>query len=283
MNTLRQRSLTALVVVVVVAILTLIHPYTYYGLVTALQAGCLWEYLLLIRPFQQLLRWQQQATLVICLSSGCGLHIAAWGLSHGPALARMLPWLMVPLFLLAITNWDRKNLYTALRNVLLPFLGLLYIPVTLLACYILTWQPSLPDWFPDRAVYPMSVIVLIWINDTGAYFAGSLWGRRPLAPSISPAKSWEGFFGGLLLTLTASVGLSSFIPSFCLMQSLGLGTVLVLAATAGDLLESKIKRLSGVKDSGTFLPGHGGLLDRFDSWLIAMPVAAAYFCLALPN
>lgn len=123
------------------------------------------------------------------------------------------------------------------------------------------------------------VFALLWINDSGAYIVGSLTGRHKLCPSISPNKTWEGFFGGIVITILGAFLLFKLCPSFFGMEYYGVGMWMILAVstcifgTIGDLLESKIKRFYGVKDSGHWIPGHGGILDRIDSFLIAFPAA----------
>ena len=123
------------------------------------------------------------------------------------------------------------------------------------------------------------IFVMLWLNDSGAYITGSLMGRHKLCPKISPKKTWEGFIGGVVITLAGTWALAAYCPSFFGMEQFGIVTWLLLAVVAcifgtlGDLLESKIKRTYGVKDSGNWIPGHGGLLDRIDSFLIAYPVA----------
>ncbi|OJA00233.1 phosphatidate cytidylyltransferase [Rickettsiella grylli] len=124
--------------------------------------------------------------------------------------------------------------------------------------------------------YLMFMLLIIWLSDTAAYVSGRLWGKHLLAPTLSPKKTWEGFVFGLLFTLCSSVLLFYVFqmrkPSFWQVWVLVLLTV--LAATAGDLFESQLKRLQGLKDSGQLLPGHGGVLDRIDSLLAAAPVFA---------
>lgn len=126
---------------------------------------------------------------------------------------------------------------------------------------------------------PLLVFVLLWINDSGAYIVGSLIGKHKLCPSISPNKTWEGFIGGCVLTLVGAFVLDRFCSGFFGMESINLwiwmliGVSTCIFGTLGDLLESKIKRFYGVKDSGHWIPGHGGILDRIDSFLIAYPVA----------
>jgi len=123
-------------------------------------------------------------------------------------------------------------------------------------------------------VWTLFVLLMIWAADTGAYFAGSRWGRRKLAPRISPGKSWEGLFGGLALSLllaTAAVPVLH-LAWWQLPQLLMLVLVTVLISVAGDLFESLVKRHAGAKDSSDLIPGHGGVLDRIDSLLAALPV-----------
>jgi phosphatidate cytidylyltransferase len=124
-------------------------------------------------------------------------------------------------------------------------------------------------------------ILLIWINDVGAYLVGSKWGRRKIAPMISPGKSLEGTLGGMVLTLGAAFALTRIWPDIKPPYIWFLGLLVPLFALAGDLYESSLKRASGVKDSGNTLPGHGGFLDRYDSFLFVLPVAAlGYFIFA---
>ncbi len=126
---------------------------------------------------------------------------------------------------------------------------------------------------------PLLIFVMLWLNDSGAYIVGSLTGRHKLCPSISPNKTWEGFFGGVAITLLGTYFLKHYLASFFGMETYGIGIWMLLAVstcifgTIGDLIESKLKRRYGYKDSGNWIPGHGGLLDRIDSFLIAFPVA----------
>jgi len=121
-------------------------------------------------------------------------------------------------------------------------------------------------------------ILLIWMNDVGGYLVGSKWGRRKIAPSISPGKSWEGFLGGMILALAAAFLLTHVWPDIKAEYAWFLGIFVPFFALAGDLYESSLKRASGVKDSGSVMPGHGGFLDRFDSFLFVLPLAAfGYF------
>ena len=140
---------------------------------------------------------------------------------------------------------------------------------------------------PEGIMYiytlPLSVFVFLWVNDTGAYCCGSLFGKHKLFPRISPGKSWEGSIGGGVFVLAAAAWVWYLTDSYDMNPTgmnmwewMGLGLVVVVFGTWGDLVESLFKRTLGIKDSGNILPGHGGMLDRFDSSLLAMPAAVVY-------
>ena len=130
---------------------------------------------------------------------------------------------------------------------------------------------------------PLSIFVFLWVNDAGAYICGSLLGRHKLFPRISPGKSWEGSIGGGLLVVAASIGVWYLTEQYGVndlgltaWEWAGLGLVIVIFGTWGDLVESLLKRTLHIKDSGNILPGHGGMLDRFDSTLMAVPASVVY-------
>ena len=140
---------------------------------------------------------------------------------------------------------------------------------------------------PEGIMYvytlPLSVFVFLWVNDTGAYCCGSLFGKHKLFPRISPGKSWEGSIGGGIFVLAAAAlvwyltDVYDMNPTgMGMLEWMGLGLTVVVFGTWGDLVESLFKRTLGIKDSGNILPGHGGMLDRFDSSLLAIPAAVVY-------
>ncbi|HYU58464.1 MAG TPA: phosphatidate cytidylyltransferase [Actinomycetota bacterium] len=154
-------------------------------------------------------------------------------------------------------------------NIAMTMLGLIYVPFA--AAFIFRILP-----LPTGRAIALSILGLTVLYDVAAFGVGSLWGRRPLAPTISPNKSWEGLIGSSLVTIVVAVAIVASIDPFEIGSALGLAAVVLVAAPLGDLAESVLKRDLGVKDMGTIMPGHGGLLDRIDSLLFVIP-AAYYF------
>ena len=158
----------------------------------------------------------------------------------------------------------------------------LYIAVPFSLLSVLAFR-STPAGVMYTYLMPLSVFVFLWINDSGAYCCGSLLGRHKLFPRISPGKSWEGSIGGFVF-VAAAAALIWYLTDLYgvndlqlnLWQWIGLGLVVAVFGTWGDLVESLFKRTLGIKDSGNILPGHGGMLDRFDSSLMAIPAAVVY-------
>jgi len=126
---------------------------------------------------------------------------------------------------------------------------------------------------PNGSNYVMALLLLVWANDTGAYFAGRFWGQKKLADKVSPKKTWAGLWGGAVLTLVVyfAMNLLSAVPLPIMARQLPWIFVIIYFSIIGDLFESLLKRQAGIKDSSNILPGHGGLLDRIDSLLAATP------------
>ena len=147
-------------------------------------------------------------------------------------------------------------------------IGLFYIGG---GCIFLTMIPYTNDDFVKFLI--MGIFILIWINDTFAYLVGRAFGKRKLFPRVSPKKTWEGAIGGLVFALTAAYFMAKYEPIVNQVQWVTLAAIIVIAGSLGDLVESKLKRDAGVKDSGAIMPGHGGMLDRLDSLIFAAPFA----------
>ncbi len=176
-----------------------------------------------------------------------------------------------------------------LKNIRISALGLLYIS---LSCALMVHLRSGRPWLGEfegsmmdqvnnaTARYtgflvPLIIISSIWINDTMAYVVGSMIGKTPLS-AISPKKTWEGTIGGVILSVAIVTLYAAFVIKSSWQHYLAISAIASIAGTFGDLLESKLKRMAGVKDSGNLMPGHGGYLDRFDSLLVAVPFVWLY-------
>jgi len=176
------------------------------------------------------------------------------------------------LWYMTVPPQHRANLVS---NIGITILGIAYIP--LLAAYAIAVLN-----LPDGEGLALSIIGLTFVYDTAAFGVGYLWGSRPLAPNISPKKSWEGAIGATLVTMAVAVALVSQVDILnTVPRSVGLAVVVALFAPLGDLAESLIKRDLGIKDMGGILPGHGGVMDRIDSVLFVAPAAFIYLRLIL--
>jgi phosphatidate cytidylyltransferase len=177
--------------------------------------------------------------------------------------------LLSQILLLLLIYWGTalfKHGIEAVQKVSPVVFGLVYIS---LPCLLFLEISN--DW-----KYPLLVFILTWCSDTFAYLVGRLMGKRPLYEALSPKKTMEGFVGGVILTGIAG-GLAANFMEINILNGFILGVLVSIAGTAGDLFESALKRHSGVKDSGRFIPGHGGALDRFDAFLFASVVVYSWF------
>jgi phosphatidate cytidylyltransferase len=190
-----------------------------------------------------------------------------------------IPYLVTIIYLLVAELYGKQP--DPVNNWAYTMLSQMYIalPFSLLNVLAFTATPDGNVVF--NTILPLSVFVCLWLNDTGAYCVGSLLGRHKLFPRISPGKSWEGSIGGGLLVVAVAFAFGWFendegMGMMNEWEWAGLGLVVVIFGTWGDLVESLFKRTLGIKDSGSILPGHGGMLDRFDSSLLAIPAAVVY-------
>ncbi len=282
MKTFYTRTLSALVFGVVVLGALLWNDASFFLLCLLIALGSMREYfrlLLAIDPAYGLTSsWHRPCVLLLTgltVMLGVGdqaqlIHLTASFIAlWGGVLVVILLFIEEILF---TENFRGRNMWYSL-------LGLLYIglPFAMLVNLRMTHSPG------GVPVLPLGIILCLWINDTMAYITGSLLGRHPFFPSISPKKTWEGTLGGILLTMAAGALYGYFGAYYRLQDWLVIAALSAVAGTAGDLLESKLKRLAGVTDSGQLMPGHGGFLDRFDSMLAAAPLVWLYALLFLPG
>ncbi|MBO7067578.1 MAG: phosphatidate cytidylyltransferase [Bacteroidaceae bacterium] len=277
MKNLVVRTLTGLIYVVLLIGCTVYSPVTAFFFFGIVAAATLFE-------FGTVMNHHAGASLPRAINSLAGFIIVAavWLFCIGSVTApRMIAlWALLLLYIMvselyrgsqnSIRNWSlalASQLYVALPFALLPLLSISRDDAAGKMVY--TW------------IYPLALFIFLWVNDTFAYLSGlTLHGIFPwkLFPSVSPKKTWVGSIGGCLFTFLASIVIW-YLQSgtLSLPQWLGFAAVVVIAGTFGDLVESHLKRQLSIKDSSHILPGHGGLLDRFDSSLLAIPAVTIYF------
>lgn len=213
--------------------------------------------------------------------AGVYLFLAVGGFCSGLVQtgAVFIPYLLTLVYLFVSELYAKNE--NAVNDWAYTMLGQMYVALPLSMINVLAFNAATDGSIRFNYIIPLSIFIFLWTNDTGAYCTGSLIGRHKLFPRVSPAKSWEGSIGGAVLVMAASWIVGTYAIDhgadvLTVPQWLGLGLVVVVFGTWGDLVESLFKRTLGIKDSGTILPGHGGMLDRFDSSLMAMPAAVVY-------
>ncbi len=209
------------------------------------------------------------------------LAVAALGIGLVRSFVIFVPYILCILYLLVAELYLKNE--NPIHSWAYTMLGQMYIALPFSLINILAFGSEDAEMIGSaNMLLPLSIFLLLWTNDTGAYCTGSLLGKHKLFPRISPAKSWEGSIGGGVLSIIVA-GLIGYwansngeTHSIDIPVWIGLAVVVVVFGTWGDLIESLFKRTIGVKDSGNILPGHGGMLDRFDSSLLAIPAAVVY-------
>lgn len=281
-QTFKTRSLSALIFVAVMAIGLLWTDWAFFLLFSCIHFGCWIEY-------QKLVEKIDPEYAHITPLHRYGVMIAGWcamlfftcdDMKIGPIDLHAIGfWTgLISLFVLPIIEILFAQQHR-LKNIGWSGLGLLYISLSWgLMMDIRCGSAQAVNVAGSASLYkmlPLAIIFSIWINDTMAYIVGSLIGRTPFS-SISPKKTWEGTIGGAVLAI-AVVVLLAHLFGYSTWQATWVSAIAAAVGTVGDLLESKLKRLANVKDSGQILPGHGGFLDRFDSLLLATPIVWIFF------
>ena len=245
-----------------------------FALITCLS---LWEYSGLVNNIEDV-----TINRFISTVAGVYLFLAISAVNSGfvQTNAVFMPYLLTIIYLFVSELYTKNK--NAVHDLSYTMLGQMYVALPLSMINVLAFRTATDGNIHFYYLLPLSVFIFLWTSDTGAYCVGSLFGKHKLFPRISPAKSWEGSIGGGTLVLFAAFLVSILDQSYGnlsglnTLQWLGLGLVVTISGTWGDLVESLIKRTLGIKDSGTILPGHGGMLDRFDSSLLAIPASAVY-------
>ena len=276
-QTFKTRAITAVVFVVVMAAGLLINRWSFFILFSIVHFGCWIEYFKLIKGFEK-------DYGAIAPVHRYGIMVAGWCLMlyytnnelHIGTVRLHEVGLWLGLFLMVLVPFlifvQSKKIF--LKNLGYSLFGLLYISLSL-GLLINLRNYWIEENYQLNLVIPLLIIFTLWINDTMAYVVGSLIGKTPLSP-VSPKKTWEGTVGGIILSVAVMCVIAYFTGKFPVVQTGIMAALAAISGTYGDLFESKLKRMAGVKDSGHLMPGHGGFLDRFDSLLFAATVVALY-------
>jgi phosphatidate cytidylyltransferase len=201
---------------------------------------------------------------------GSGLFVLIF-LIQKKLVPSQLLFLLPPVLMLTLIAELFRKKEKPFINIGLTYLGVMYVAVPFAMLNLVGFIHGHYSGFNI-----LGIVLLIWAADTGAYFSGKTMGRTKLFERISPGKTWEGWLGGTLFCLGVAYVLSLYLPDLDLPHWLGVAAIVAVFGVLGDLSESMLKRSLGVKDSGQLLPGHGGILDRFDSLLMVVPFVVAF-------
>ncbi len=244
-----------------------------FALVTGLTV---WEFTGLVND-----RENVSVNRMICTVAGVYFFLAMAGYNSGITPAGVfVPYLITIVYLMVAELYLKQP--DPVNDWAYTMMSQLYIALPFSMINVLAFRSAGSD-ITYTYLVPLSVFFFLWVNDAGAYICGSLLGKHKLFPRISPGKSWEGSIGGGILVMIVAVLIWHLSEQYAVndlhlsaFEWAGLGLVVVIFGTWGDLVESLFKRTIGIKDSGHILPGHGGMLDRFDSTLMAFPSAVVY-------
>ena len=269
------RTITGVIFVAAVVV-SFLRPEAMVALFAAVTGLTVWEFTGLVNE-----REHVTVNRFICMVAGVYFFFAMTyfcsDLYGGAAKSVVfIPYLVTIVYLLIAELYMKQA--DPIHDWAYTMLSQMYIALPLSLLNVLAFTADSSGVVAFNTLLPLSVFIFLWVNDSGAYCVGSLLGRHKLFPRISPGKSWEGSIGGAVFVLVAAWAISHFLDGVMLTlpEWLGLGLVVVVFGTWGDLVESLFKRTLGIKDSGSILPGHGGMLDRFDSSLLAIPAAVIY-------
>ena len=266
-----QRAITGILFVGVLVGCILYDPWTFSALFVVINA-------LTIREFGHLINQVEGVSINknITMLAGVYLYMAVMAFCTNLSGSKIfLPYLLLIMYLMISELYLKKE--NPVMNWAYSMLSQLYIALPFAMLNVLSFHTSPMDTSVSyNPILPLSVFVFIWLSDTGAYCVGSLIGRHRLFERISPKKSWEGSIGGGIVAIGSSFIFAHDFPLMNMAEWAGLALIVVIFGTWGDLTESLLKRQLHIKDSGAILPGHGGMLDRFDSALMAIPAAVVY-------
>ncbi len=266
-NNLLKRGLSALVFVIVLLGAILINEYLYVVIFTLITI------LTLAESYQLFEKTGNNPQKYYGIFVGLTLYLLSFFVAREdipPSSYFIVIFLILFLFIFEIYQ-NKDNHFISIA---FTIFGIVYVVIPMSTLNFIAFAGINKGLFTYE--YLLALFIIIWINDTGAYLVGSKFGKTKLFERISPNKSWEGTVGGIVFAFTAAYVISLFLKGLSVYQWFIFAAVTVLFGIYGDLVESWLKRKAGIKDSGTIMPGHGGLLDRFDSTLFAAPVIFLY-------
>ncbi len=266
-----QRAITGILFVGILVGCILYDPWTFSALFVVISALTIHEYGHLINRIEGV-----SINKNITMLAGIYLYMAVMAFCTNLSGSKIfLPYLLLIMYLMISELYLKKE--NPVMNWAYSMLSQLYIALPFAMLNVLSFHTSPMDTSVSyNPILPLSVFVFIWLSDTGAYCVGSLIGKHRLFERISPKKSWEGSIGGGIVAIGSSFIFAHYFPIMNMAEWAGLSLTVVIFGTWGDLTESLLKRQLHIKDSGAILPGHGGMLDRFDSALMAIPAAVVY-------
>jgi phosphatidate cytidylyltransferase len=276
MKNLIVRTITG-VLFVAIMVAGFLRPQAMIFLFALITGLTIWEYCGLVNDIKDV-----TVNRFISTVAGVYFFLAIAGVNGGIIQSNgvFIPYILTIVYLFVSELYTKNE--NAIHDWAYTMLSQMYIALPFSMINVLAFRQSLDGSTHFYYLLPLSVFIFLWINDTGAYCSGTLFGKHKLFPRISPGKSWEGSIGGGILVLIVA-GVIGYLENqgdnlsgLNLLEWLGLGLTVVLFGTWGDLVESLFKRTLGIKDSGNILPGHGGILDRFDSSLMAIPASVIY-------
>jgi phosphatidate cytidylyltransferase len=276
-QTFKTRALTAILFVVVMAAGLLWSRWSFFILFSVIHFGCWIEYQKLVtlfnKDYSKINFFHRYGVMIagfalLMFFTNGELSVGNIFLNEAGFWLGLAFIILFPLVQLIVA----RNFF--LKNIGYSFWGLLYISLSL-ALLINMRNRWVEEDYQLSLTVPLLVIITLWINDTMAYIVGSFIGKHPLS-SISPKKTWEGTIGGIILAMAVMSLLAYVTGRISVTHAAVIAALASIAGTYGDLFESKLKRMAGVKDSGNIMPGHGGFLDRFDSLLFASTVVWFY-------
>lgn len=272
-SNLVTRTITG-VLFVAIMVCGFLRPEAMIFLFALITGMAIWEYCGLVNDIEGV-------SVNRFISTVAGVYffiaVAAWRSGIVTNFVIFVPYLLTVIYLFASELYLKNE--NPVHDWAYTMLSQMFIALPLSMINILAFDVQSDGFVHYDMMIPLMLFVFLWVNDSGAYCSGSLFGRHKLFPRISPGKTWEGSIGGGILVLIVAVVVGYLLGgghTLSIPMWMGLGLVVVVFGTLGDLVESLFKRTLGIKDSGNILPGHGGILDRFDSSLMAIPAAVVY-------